>query len=146
MNETRYWVIVACKDHVQNGVRAGAAQANHGKSTSLRRMKPGDGILYYSPKVTFDGNEKLQVFTAIGSVADDKIYQFDMGGGFVPYRCNINYFECIEAPIQQLIPALTFIQNKKSWGYLFRFGFFEIPKVDFDLIASHMLAERIADA
>ena len=143
MSEARYWVIVASKNHVMNGVHWGIAQANHGKAAPLKRMKVGDGIVYYSPKVEFEGDEKLQAFTAIGEVTGETVYQFDMGGGFVPYRRDVKYKECIEVPIQPLIPALTFIKDKTSWGYMFRFGFFEIPKVDFDLIASQMLPEKI---
>lgn len=146
MSEARYWVIVASKNHVMNGVRWGIAQANHGKAAPLKRMQVGDGVLYYSPKLEFDGNEKLQAFTAIGRVTGEAVYQFDMGGGFVPYRRDVKYMDCVDAPIQPLIPALTFIENKTSWGYLFRFGFFEIPKVDFDLIASQMLTEKVLDA
>ena len=145
MSEARYWAIVASKDHVQNGVRWGIAQANHGKAAPLKRMQAGDGVLYYSPKVEFGGDEKLQAFTAIGQVTGDTIYQFDMGGGFIPYRRDVKYFECLEVPIQLLVPFLTFIQDKKSWGYLFRFGFFEIPKIDFDLIANQMLLEKEID-
>lgn len=146
MSEARYWVIVASKNHVMNGVRWGIAQANHGKAAPLKRMNVGDGVLYYSPKLEFEGDEKLQAFTAIGRVTGETVYQFDMGGGFVPYRRDVKYMDCVDAPIQPLIPALTFIENKTSWGYLFRFGFFEIPKVDFDLIASQMLTEKVVDA
>ncbi len=146
MSLARYWVIVASKNHVMNGVRWGVAQANHGKAAPLKRMQVGDGVLYYSPKLEFEGNEKLQAFTAIGRVTGEAVYQFDMGGGFVPYRRDVKYMDCVDAPIQPLIPALTFIENKTSWGYLFRFGFFEIPKVDFDLIASQMLTEKVVDA
>ena len=146
MSEARYWVIVASKNHVMNGVRWGIAQANHGKAAPLKRMQVGDGVLYYSPKLEFEGNEKLQAFTAIGRVTGEAVYQFDMGGGFVPYRRDVKYMDCVDAPIEPLIPALTFIENKTSWGYLFRFGFFEIPKVDFDLIASQMLTEKVVDA
>jgi len=139
MNEMRHWVIVASKNHVMNGVRAGIAQANHGKAASLKRMKVGDGVLYYSPKWEFEGSEKLQAFTAIGHVTGETVYPFDMGDGFIPYRRDVKYLECVDVPIQPLVSALTFIENKTSWGYLFRFGFFEIPKPDFDLIASQML-------
>ena len=142
MSEARYWVIVASKDHVQNGVRWGIAQANHGKAAPLKRMQVGDGVLYYSPKVEFGGDEKLQAFTAIGEVTGESVYPFEMGGGFVPYRRDVKYKECLEVPIQSLIPVLTFIKDKTSWGFMFRFGFFEIPKVDFDLIASQMLLKK----
>jgi hypothetical protein len=43
-----------------------------------------------------------------------------------------------EAPIQPLIEDLTFIKNKKSWGYIFRFGLIEIPEPDFLQIATAM--------
>ncbi|KXK15127.1 MAG: hypothetical protein UZ14_CFX002000838 [Chloroflexi bacterium OLB14] len=143
MNESRYWVIVASRNHIMLGVQAGVAQSNHGKAAPLKRMRVGDGFLCYSPKHKFEGNEKLQAFTAIGQVSGETVYQFDMGGGFVPYRRDVKYMDCIITPIQPLIPHLTFIENKKSWGYMFRFGFFEIPKNDFDLIASQMLTEKI---
>ncbi len=139
----RCWVIVASKNHVMRGVQAGIAQANHGKAAPLKRMNVGDGVLYYSPKLEFEGNEKLQAFTAIGHVVGEDVYQFDMGGGFVPFRRDVKYINCVDVPIQPLIPHLTFIENKSSWGYLFRFGFFEIPKADFDLIASQMTTEKI---
>ena len=145
MSTARYWVIVASKEHVQYGVSVGIAQANHGKAAPLKRMQVGDGILYYSPKVTFAGSEKLQAFTAIGQVKGDAVYQFDMGGGFVPFRRDVSYFECREAPILPLIPALSFIENKQSWGYVFRFGFFEIQKVDYDLISQQMLQGKEID-
>lgn len=143
MSEARHWVIVASKNHVMNGVRAGIAQANHGKAAPLKRMKVGDRVLYYSPKLEFEGNEKLQAFTAIGYVTGESVYLFDMGDGFIPYRRDVKYLECVDVPIQPLIPALTFVENKISWGYLFRFGFFEISKSDFDLIANQMLMEKI---
>ncbi len=142
MNEARYWLIVVSKNHVQNGVRSGIVQANHGKAAPLKRMSVGDGVLYYSPKVEFEGNEKLQAFTAIGRVTGETVYPFDMGGGFIPCRRDVKYMECIEVPIQPLLPALAFIKDKKSWGYMFRFGFFEIPKIDFDLVASQMLLQK----
>ena len=138
---TRYWVIVASKNHVMRGVQAGIAQANHGKAAPLKRMNVGDGVLYYSPRYEFEGNEKLQAFTAIGHVAEETVYQFDMGGGFIPFRRDVKYLNCVDVPILPLIPQLTFIENKSSWGYTFRFGFFEIPKIDFDLIANQMTTE-----
>ena len=76
MSEPRYWLIVVSKNHVMNGVRWGIAQANHGKAAPLKRMRVGDGIVYYSPKVEFESNEKLQAFTAIGEVTGESVYQF----------------------------------------------------------------------
>ena len=59
----QYWIIVASKDHVENGVGQGIAQACHGKVTPLKRMKKGDLVIYYSSKQTFGKPEKCQEFT-----------------------------------------------------------------------------------
>ena len=143
MNTSRYWVIVASKNHVLRGVQARVAQANHGKAAPLKRMRVADGVLFYSPKVEFEGNEKLQAFTAIAHVVGEAVYPFDLRGGFIPYRRDVKCLACNDLSIQPMVPDLTVIENKSSWGYLFRYGFFEIPKVDFDLIASQILKERV---
>ena len=135
----KYWIVVVSKDHIARGVEGGFMQANHGKEGPLKRMSVGDGVIFYSPKKTYGGNAPLQAFTAIGEVADDKIYQHKMADDFIPYRRNINYFKCQETPIAPLIDQLNFIENKTSWGYKFRFGFFEIPEEDYKLIRSAMV-------
>ena len=124
--ETKYWIIVASKDHVKTGIATGIAQACHGKSSPLKRMKKGDFILYYSGKQTMDKSDKCQEFTALGKVVDDDAYQFQVSGDFCPSRRNIEFSACKDTSILPLINDLNFIQNKKSWGYPFRFGFFEI--------------------
>lgn len=133
----RYWVIVASKDHVEQGVREGFAQACHGKVSPLRRMHQGDWVIYYSPKLQFHG-QKCQAFTAIGRVVDDNIYQHNMSADFIPFRRNIDFLNCTEVAIAPLIENLNFLPNKKKWGSIFRFGFLEIPQSDFDLIAGQM--------
>ncbi|MCR8557072.1 EVE domain-containing protein [Mucilaginibacter sp. BJC16-A38] len=132
----KYWIVVVSKDHIARGVAGGFMQANHGKEGPLKRMAVGDWVIFYSPKQTFAGKEPLQAFTAIGEVADDQIYQHKMSDDFIPYRRNIKYHEGKETPIAPLINELSFITSKTSWGYQFRFGFFEIPEEDFKLIHS----------
>ena len=139
MNKTKYWIIVASKDHVKNGIAEGIAQACHGKTSPLRRMKKGDYILYYSGKMVLGKDEKCQEFTAIGQVKDDEVYQFQMTPDFCPSRRNIEFFSHQDLSILPLINDLGFIQNKKSWGYPFRFGILEINESDFQLISSKML-------
>ena len=58
---------------------------------------------------------------------------------FKPFRRNLQFFFFTPVSILPLINELSFIQNKKSWGYPFRFGFFEIHKNDFFLIAKGMM-------
>ncbi len=137
--ETKYWIIVASKDHVKTGIAEGIDQACHGKESPLRRMKKEDFVIYYSDKQTFGKPEKCQEFTAIGKVKDDEVYPFQMNKDFCPFRRNITFFESKDIAIHPLIQDLEFIKNKKSWGYPFRFGFFEINHHDFDLISNQML-------
>jgi len=144
--QARYWIVVISKDHIANGVKGGFMQANHGKSSSLKKLRTGDWVIVYSPKQTYSGDKALQAFTAIGQVKDEELYQYKMSEDFIPYRRNVTYHECKEIPIAPLINQLNFIDNKKSWGYRFRFGFFELDEIDFELISSHMLKEKLITA
>ncbi len=137
----RFWILVASRDHVFRGVEQGICQANHGKSTSLKRMSKGDWITFYSSKMDYGKTDPCMAFTAIGRIADDTIFQVTVGEGFKPFRRRVDYIHSIEAEIKPLIPALSFIKNKKSWGYPFRFGTLEIDQADFELIANNMKAE-----
>ncbi len=139
-DSTRFWVNVVSFEHVRNGVKAGITQSCHGKSSPLKRMAEGDWIVHYSPKETFQGNKPCQKFTSIGQVADSEVYQFDMGGGFIPWRRNINYLDCEPIPIAGLLEDLTFTQGKeRSWGMVFRYGFFEMKRQDFTILYKDMV-------
>ena len=61
-----------------------------------------------------------------------------MSEDFTAWRRNVDFQDAKEVAIEPLIPSLSFIKNKKSWGFIFRFGVFEIPFQDFQLIASQM--------
>ena len=142
----KYWIVVVSKDHITRGVEGGFMQANHGKDAPLKKLKPDDWVIFYSPKQTYGGKEPLQAFTAIGQVKDGEIYQHKMSEDFMPYRRDVVYYKSTETPIEPLIPHLHFIKNKKSWGFKFRFGFFEIPEVDFELIRSAMIHGKLTHA
>ncbi len=135
----KYFVAVVSLEHVIKGVEGGFAQAGHGKSAPLKKMKKGDWLIYYSPKISMQGDEKCQRFTAIGEMKDDKIYQFEMSKDFIPNRRDVDYKKCKEISILPLIDKLSFIKDKKHWGYGFRFGIIEIPEQDFNLISKLML-------
>ncbi len=137
----RFWVNTISRDHVARGVAGGFTQAGHGKATGLRRLHAGDWLVFYSSKTSLRGGEPLQAFTAIGRVADDELYQVEMAPGFVPWRRNVEFADCTEAPIRPLIDELTFINDKQRWGYVFRRGLFEIPEADFELISRALGAD-----
>ncbi len=142
--DTKYWIIVASKDHVKTGIAEGIAQACHGKASPLRRMQKGDFVIYYLGKQTLGKPDKCQEFTALGKVTDDETYQFRASEDFCPTRRNIDFLQSKDASILPLINDLNFIQNKKNWGYPFRFGFFEINQHDFNLISAQMLQQDYA--
>jgi predicted RNA-binding protein len=137
--ETKYWIIVASRDHVQRGVEEGICQTSHGKEASLKKMSEGDWVVSYSPKERYDGVEKCRKFTAIGKIKNDIVYQVRMNEDFAPFRRSVEFFPSSEVQIEPLIPLLSFITNKKSWGYVFKFGLTQIPRQDFLAIASQML-------
>ena len=139
---TKFWVGVASKEHVENGVKLGICQFCHGKISPAKRLQKGDFVIYYSSKVSMKSNELYQKFTAIGEVIDDVPYQVDMGSDFKPYRRNIKYLNACEVDIKPLIPILSFIKNKTSWGYVFRYGFLEIDQESFEIIATLMLGRN----
>lgn len=136
---TRYWIGVASREHVALGQAGGFCQLCHGKAQPLKRMSVGDWIIYYSPKEVMDASTPCQKFTAIGRVVGAEVYSFEMFPGFVPFRRDIDFLQAAQAPIRPLLHKLSFIQDKGRWGYSFRFGYLEIPRHDFEIIASAML-------
>ncbi len=135
----RFWIGVASKDHVFNGVSLGICQFCHGKSTPAKRLSKGDFVIYYSPKNTMNGSDVYQKFTAIGIVQDHIPYHVDEGNEFKPFRRNVQYLNAQHVEIRPLINTLTFIKNKISWGQAFRYGFLEIDQASFEIIAIQML-------
>ncbi len=135
---TRYWIGVASRDHVKVGEAGGFCQLNHGKSVPVRRMRPGDRIVYYSPRTEMRGGDTVQAFTAIGAIAEGEPYAGDMGGGFVPMRRDVRFFPSHDAPIRPLLDALSFTRGRKSWGAAFRYGLIEIDVADYGVIAQAM--------
>jgi predicted RNA-binding protein len=146
-SKRRYWIAVVSRSHVELGVAGGFAQVAHGKEQPLRRIHAGDWLVYYSPKTDMSAGAPLQAFTAIGEAIDDHIYQYRMADDFVPFRRDIAYRAGHEAAIQPLLDDLTFIKDKRKWGFPFRAGLIQIPERDFAVIAAAMGVEpRQTDA
>ena len=137
-----YWIGVVSRSHVLRGVTGGFAQMNHGKQAPLKRMKAGDGLIYYSPREAYPDGAPLQAFTAIGFIRSGEVYAHDMTAdgvpGFVPWRIDVDYLPAQSAFIKPLISQLDFITDKTRWGSAFRFGQVKISAVDFSRIAAAM--------
>jgi hypothetical protein len=134
---SRNWVAVASAEHVRLGRSQGFMQVCHGKAAPLKRVQPGDGVVYYSPTSIFRGDDRLQSFTAIGVVRDGAPYQVDMDGGFSPFRRDVNWRVAAEVPIKPLVGRLQFTTGR-NWGFQLRFGLFEISGHDMAMIAEAM--------
>lgn len=133
-----YWMAVASREHVLRGVSESFMQVCHGKLTPLKWMKAGEWIIYYSPTEIFGDKMPCRHFTAIGQIHPREPYLFKMSETFVPWRRDVQFYTARDTPIVPLIDQLSFIVDKKRWGFPFRRGCFMIPKSDFLLIAEHM--------
>ena len=120
------------------GIEGGFAQAGHGRKDFMSKPSKGDWVIYYSAKDEFENGKPLQKFTAIGQVLDDEPYQPHAHSDFKPYRRDVSFKDQQEAGIRPLIETLSFIKNKKRWGFYLISGFREIPKDDFEVIRHAM--------
>ena len=140
---SKNWLAVASAEHVEIGRSAGFMQVSHGKASPLRRIQPGDRVVYYSPNRTYTPShsrrerDKLQAFTAIGTVKPGKPYQADMGFGFQPYRRDVVWHDADPTPLAELHTTLAFTQEA-NWGYRLRQGLVEISEADMTAIAEAM--------
>lgn len=135
---SNFWIGVVSKAHVQNGVRGGFIQLNHGKKAAVQRLKAGDMLAMYSPRTDYPDGPALQAFTAIGTVKSGEVYQVEMSSDFKPFRVDVQFHDGRDAPIKPLIDRLSFIRDKTHWGAAFRFGYLRVPEADFRLIAQAM--------
>lgn len=135
---SNYWIGVVSRSHIEIGVRGGFMQLNHGKKAPVQKLKAGDYIAVYSPKTAYPEGEPLQAFTALGRVKTGEVYQVTVTEDFKPYRVDVAFLPCQEAPIRPLIEGLSFIKNKQGWGRAFMFGLLKAPREDFLLISRAM--------
>jgi hypothetical protein len=129
----RYWLGVVSRSHVERGVAGGFAQLCHGRARPLERMQAGDWLIYYSPATEMRGGERLQAFTALGQLADDRVYEFDMGSGFVPFRRDVRYERVRPVALASLSPRLH-LTARPGWAMQLRRGHLELDEHDFALL------------
>lgn len=135
---SRYWIGVASRNHVKIGEAGGFCQLGHGKEAPVRRLSPGDGLVYYSPREEMRSGAIVKGFTAIGRVRPGDVYQAQQTESFCPFRHDVDYFTAHDAPITPMLEHLTFTAGGANWGWLMRRGMFEISEGDFSIIANAM--------
>jgi len=131
---SRNWLAVASAEHVEIGRDAGFMQVCHGKATPLRRVQPGDRVVYYSPNRIYSPSHALR--------GKDRL-QADMGFGFHPYRRDVAWHDAESAPLAVLQDELAFTQET-NWGYRLRQGLIEISDADMTTIAEAMFTASAA--
>ena len=112
----------------------------------MKRLSPGDRILYYSPRTEMRAGQALQAFTAVGEVLPGEPYQVKQSDRFRPFRRNVRYFDALEAPIRPLLPDLSFARGGVSWGQVMRSGTFRLDVADYKIIAEAMHVADHPDA
>lgn len=150
---SRNWLAVAAADHVAIGRSAGFMQVCHGKVSPLQRLQPGDRIVYYSPNRRYSPShalrdkDRLQSFTALGTVRESMPYRADNDSGrgelFRPWRRDVSWHDAQEIPLAWLKDRLAFT-SELNWGYRLRQGLVEISDADMGVIAEAMFATEAA--
>lgn len=134
----RHWIGVV---HLHQAVAlrdGGFVAFSRGAEAPVRKVEPGDHVVFYAPKTDFDG-DTVQAFVALAQVADGPVTERDMPGtAFRPWSRPALFQEVNQFPVRPLLEALSFVQSPRHWGMAFRRSLFEIPAADFDLIATGM--------
>lgn len=128
------WLGVVSAEHVERAVELGIAQIGHGKRSGLARMQEGDTLIYYSPRRSLGDSVPLKQFTAVGTIADDVIWQSDEGS-FTPYRRRVRYETSQPVPLDALKGSLQ-LTSTSNWGSQLRGGLVELTLEDAALIRS----------
>jgi hypothetical protein len=136
----QFWISTVSLDHVHGAIAGGFTQADHGANTRLKRMRPGDRIVYYSPRTSLSGGSPLQQFTALAEVTGEAPYQVTVTDDFRPWRLDVSFGESHPVDARTLVGALSFITDPSHWGFPFRRGLFTIPESDYRTIAEAMAA------
>ncbi|WP_427132926.1 EVE domain-containing protein [Pseudarthrobacter sp. S9] len=134
------WLGVVSAEHVQRAVELGIAQIGHGKRGGLARMQEGDALIYYSPSRRLGESTPLRQFTAVGTIADDVIWQVippASKGSFTPYRRRVRYEGSRPVQLDAVKDRLR-LTSTPNWGYQLRRGLVELTLDDAAIIRSAM--------
>lgn len=138
MSGRRHWVGVAAAAHVRAAVEGGFCQFSHGTERSVAKLSPGDRLAYYAPRETLEGDEPVQRFVAIGTVAGGEPQAVTRDGHTFHRRACAYVPNPTEAEVRPLLESLSFVRDPKHWGMAFRRGQFEVLPEDFEVIARAM--------
>lgn len=134
-----YYLGIAEKNYVEMCVERGVVVLGIDGPSGVRKLKPGDGVVYYSPKTAPDG-EVLRSFTAIGEVVGESEYEMSFDSGTQLWVRNVEWKDgARQISIYDHLDALSWIKKPKNWGFYMRGSHRAIPGEDFALISGAML-------
>jgi hypothetical protein len=136
----RFWVNTVSLDHVRAAAEGGFTQADHGAKTRLGRPRPGDEMVFYSPRTSLQGGRPVRRFTALATITGTEPYQAFVSEEFRPWRLAATFHPCAPVDAKPLVEQLSFVADAAHWGLPFRRGLFRIPGEDFSTISAAMLA------
>jgi len=99
----------------------------------------GDILVYCPPTERLGDKEKLQHFTALGTISDPEIWQADEGE-FKPFRRRIRYESVRAVPLQE-VSSLLDLTAAPHWGYQLRRGLVPLTPHDLALLWQRMVLE-----
>jgi len=132
------WVGIASRERVTAAVLGGFCQLNHGRKAPVRRLQPGDYIIYYAPRERTRAGDVVQAFVAFGKILPGEPHRADASNRFRPFRRYAEYSAGADAPIRPLLQKLSFARDRVSWGQSVRRGTFKIEPDDLKIIANAM--------
>ena len=134
---------IAERVHARACTEAGVCVLGLKGPAGVRKLNPGDKVIYYSPKTEPEG-DVLRAFTAIGEVTGEGEYERQFDGASQPMWVRDVAWESdvTEVSIYDLLENLSWIKKPKNWGFYMRGAYREIPMQDYSRIAGAMLGGR----
>lgn len=133
-----FYLISASRDHVLSARKQSIVQANHGVKAPMERLRPGDGVAFYSARHQLKGKEPCQRFTAMATVADGHVFQERVTETFKPWR-RVAVFEegFKEIDINDVLGDLECLgKGKGKWGVYLRRGFIRMTRLDWEVLVA----------
>ncbi len=137
-SDQRFWINAVSLDHVEAAAKGGFTQADHGAKTRLGRPRPGDKMIFYSPRTSLQNGTPVQQFTAWATITGDRPYQVIISDDFRPWRLAATFHPCTPVDARPLADQLSFIHDPAYWGLPFRRGLFTIAEDDYSKICARM--------
>lgn len=131
-----FYLISASRDHVLSARDQAIVQANHGVKAPMQRLRPGDGIAFYSARHQLKGKDPCQRFTALATVGDGDMYQERMSDTWKPWRRPAVFEEGFkEIEIKEVLSRLQCLGNgRQGWGVYLRRGFIKMSASDWEVL------------